>query len=312
MTERLRIANALPDELVRLPAAKLGTALAGPTLFDLRKDAPPLFISVLLHGNEISGWNALRQLASPLRETSALLFVGNVAAAAAGRRTLAGHVDFNRVWEGGDAPEAAIAEEVAHYAEAADVQLAIDVHNNTGRNPPYSVVARDDAKTLKVARAFSPRALLATQPNGFQTRRFARFCTAVTVEVGTPDDPKSTQRAATFLHSLLAKTHLADEVPPLALYETTARVIVDDDALIHPDTQRFNFLTAPAGTVLACAGTLTAEAADGSDASAKHLRRTRGATVLRRAATLAMYTGDVEAARQDCLCYLLEPRAVDD
>lgn len=311
MTERLRIAKALPDDLLQLPAAQLGNALPGPTLFDLRKDAPPLFVSVLLHGNEISGWNAVRQLAPMLRQASTLLFVGNVAAAAAGLRTLPGRTDFNRVWEGGDTPEAAIADEVAHYAEAADVRLAIDVHNNTGRNPPYSVVARDDAKTLALARAFSPRALLATQPNGFQTRRFARFCTAVTLEVGTPDDPDSTRRAQAFLRLLLTKSRLPDDAPPLALFETAARVTLDDDALVHPDTQRFNFLTAPAGTVLACAGTLAAETADGSDVTTEHLLRSHGATVLRRAATLAMYTGDVAAARQDCLCYLLEPRAVD-
>lgn len=311
MINGLRIAKALPEDLTRLPAAKLGTALPGPTLFDLRKDAAPLFISVLLHGNEISGWNAVRQLVPLLREASALLFVGNVAAAAAGVRTLSGHVDFNRVWDGGDTPEAAIADEVAHYAEAANTRLAIDVHNNTGRNPPYSVVARDDAKTLAVARAFSPRALLATQPNGVQTQRFARFCTAVTVEVGTPDDAESTQRAAAFLRLLLTNTCVHDDSPPLALYETTARVTVDDDAHIHPDTQRFNFQTAPAGTILACAGTLTAQAADGSDVSAEHLLRKRGATVLKRTTTLAMYTGDLAAARQDCLCYLLEPRSVD-
>ncbi|MDP2324627.1 MAG: succinylglutamate desuccinylase/aspartoacylase family protein, partial [Gammaproteobacteria bacterium] len=62
----------------------------------------PLFVSVLLHGNEVSGWNALRRLlASPQPLVRSLLvFIGNVDAAAEGLRLLPGQLDFNRIWPG--------------------------------------------------------------------------------------------------------------------------------------------------------------------------------------------------------------------
>ena len=172
-------------------AESLAGELGGPTPFDLRKDGQaPLFVSVPVHGNEVSSWNAVRRLAPQLAENSTPVFVGNVEAARANARALPGRMDFNRVWEGGDSPEAAVASAVT-----AGLRLVIDIHNNTGRNPPYVVVSRTDRRTLAAAGAFSRRVPLATQPHGFQTRRFARFRTALMIEVGTPDDPASTNRA---------------------------------------------------------------------------------------------------------------------
>lgn len=313
---RLRVETALPSALTELPATALADALGGPTLFDLRRAGePPLFVSVLVHGNETSGWDAVRRLRAEFAASSALLFVGNVAAARASARALPGRPDFNRVWDGGESPEAQVADAVAEYVEPAMPRLAVDVHNNTGRNPPYSVVARQDAATLATARAFAERALLATQPTGFQTGRFARFCTAVTVEVGTPDDPSSTDRAAAFLRCQLApsppRRPAADDAP-LAVFETVARVTLSDDAVLVPDTQRFNFRTAPAGAMLVKRGTLTAHAADGADLGEVYFRNSNGATLLKRPSVVAMYTGSLQAARQDCLCYFLEAAALAD
>ena len=61
-----------------------------------------MFVSVLLHGNEDTGLAAaqevLRRHLSRELHRSLLLFVGNVAAAAANVRTLPGQADYNRVW----------------------------------------------------------------------------------------------------------------------------------------------------------------------------------------------------------------------
>ena len=308
---KLRVEAAPPSALYDLPAENLADELGGPTLFDLRRSGEaPLFVSVLVHGNEISGWDAVRRLRRELMDASVLLFVGNVAAARAGVRALPGRPDFNRVWEGGEWPEAKVADAVSEIVAEARPRLAVDVHNNTGRNPPYSVVARRDAATLAAARAFAGRAIFATQPTGFQTGRLARVCTAVTVEVGTPDDPASTDRAAAFLRRLLdcsVSRLAAPETPGLALYETVARVTLSDDAVLVPDAQRFNFRTAPAGAKLVERGALHAHAADGADVGDAYFRRSNGATVLKRPSVVAMYTGDLHAARQDCLCYFIEP-----
>ena len=307
---QLRVEAAPPSALFDLPAKRLADELGGPTLFDMRRaGAAPLFVSVLVHGNETSGWDAVRRLRAELAASSVLLFIGNVAAARAGVRALPGRPDFNRVWEGGESPEATVADAVSEIVAEAQPRLAVDVHNNTGRNPPYSVLARRDAATLAAARVFADRALFATQPTGFQTGRLARYCTAVTVEVGTPDDPSSTDRAAAFLRRLLDCSPAAGtaQTPDgLALFETVARVTLSDDAVVVPDTQRFNFRTAPAGAKLVERGALRAHAADGRDLGDVYFRQSNGATVLKRPSVVAMYTGDINAARQDCLCYFLE------
>lgn len=309
---RLRVANGLPADIAALPATDLADALGGPTLFDMRKDgAPPLLLSVLLHGNEVSGWDAVRGMRRELLGASVQLFVGNVAAAKVGRRCVPGGVDFNRVWEGGDSPEAALAEELAGLVEEAKPWLAVDIHNNTGCNPPYSVVFDADPETLGAARAFSAQALLATQPKGVQTKRLSRFCTALTVEVGQSKDPASRCRAEGFLRRLLAEQSVPVCDPTtLRLFETAARVTLAGDATPIPQTQAYNFRTAARGVALAEGGALAAWTADGSRVDEDYLAVDGGVTRLKRPSVLGMYTDDVEAARLDCLCYLLEPRAI--
>lgn len=309
---KLSVERALPVSLAGLPATALVNELGGPTLFDLRKpNQPPLFVSVLLHGNETSGWDAVRALFAQVADASMLLFLGNLEAAARGVRALPGRADFNRVWGQGDSPEAGVAAEVTAYVEAARPRMALDIHNTTGENPPYSAICRSDPETLAFAGAFSTRALLATQPHGFQTRRFAQFCTAMTIEVGTPDDPTSTTRASAFLKILLANgAHppTGGQFPAsLSLFETVARVTLADGAVLDPDMQRFNFRTAPAGTALTRSGGLHATAADDSDLAGEYFGTNNGLAVLKRPTMLAMYTGEEEAARRDCLCYFLEP-----
>ena len=310
---QLRVERGFPPAVAALPAGALANALGGPTLFDMRRgDEAPIFVSVLQHGNEVSGWDAARGLRNELLATSSLLFVGNVAAARLDRRCAADGVDFNRVWEGGGSPAAAVAEELVAIAEEAQPWLAVDVHNNTGRNPPYSVIFETDRRTLAAARGFSSQALLATQPNGVQTRRFARFCTALTIEVGTPDDPLSRCRAHGYLARLLAERRVpSDDGMPLRLFETAARVTVSADAAVVPQTQAFNFRCAPRGLALARGGALQAWSADGRRVDDDYLVVDGDTTRLRKPTVLGMYTADVEAARLDCLCYLLAARSTD-
>ena len=55
--------ESLPDGLLELPGERLHEMLAGPTLIHLPgRHAQPLFVSVLLHGNEDSGWYAVQTL----------------------------------------------------------------------------------------------------------------------------------------------------------------------------------------------------------------------------------------------------------
>lgn len=304
----LRVRHSFPTAAAELPATRLADALGGPTLFDLRKSGrAPLFISVLLHGNETSGWDAVRELHDDLNNASVLLFVGNVAAARDRVRRLPDAADYNRIWNGYDGAEAALANAVTKYAREANPYLAVDIHNNTGDNPPYAVITDTRAATLAVARAFARQALIGTQPDGILSRRLSDFCTALTVEVGTPSDPHSTPRARCFLKRLLREAKLPPHPPAdLALFKTTARLHLTDAAELDPAMQRFNFRPVPPGTALTRRGTLRALDESGRDVTDVYLADRHGATVMRQRRHVAMYTGSAQSARQDCLCYVLQ------
>lgn len=57
----LNCRSGFPDALLDVPASELWRHLSGPTLFDIPGRRPqPLFVCVLLHGNEDTGWRAIQ------------------------------------------------------------------------------------------------------------------------------------------------------------------------------------------------------------------------------------------------------------
>ena len=77
----------LPDGLLERPASALYQQLKGPTLIHLEgRIKRPLFVSVLQHGNEVTGWEAIRRLLKSHYQhddlpRSMLILIGNVQAA---------------------------------------------------------------------------------------------------------------------------------------------------------------------------------------------------------------------------------------
>jgi len=177
----LQILDGLPGGLLDVPAAGLLATLGGPTLIRLPGAAPePLLISMLLHGNETSGWDGVRALlrdGAPLPR-SLWLLIGNLRAAAVARRVLDGQPDYNRIWRDFvvDADAGPLQAEAAAFAGAVREVLAgqrlfaaVDLHNNTGRNPHYSVVTRQDPRELALALLFSDKAVLLEEPRSTLT-----------------------------------------------------------------------------------------------------------------------------------------------
>ena len=306
--------KALPDGLLECPAAQLRDVLAGPTLFDLsRGQKGTLFVTVLQHGDESSGWDAMRTLLRDKLAPPLMLFVANIDAARENVRKLPHQVDFNRAWEGGDSPEAAITREVTERAIAAEPLVAIDIHNNSGRNPPYSVVTRTDERSLGAAADFARRVIVIDHP-GVQTQRFSEFCTAVTVEVGMSRDPASIERASAYLDKAFRwREPPRASTRQLLLYRNLARVLIDGadgGVTLRQGFEAFNFEHAESGTVIASVRRgpgLKAVDESGADVTARYLETTDGKVRLRRPVIPSMYTPDIQAARADCLCYLLEP-----
>ncbi|HEB57735.1 MAG TPA: peptidase M14, partial [Gammaproteobacteria bacterium] len=137
----LRELEQLPEGLLACSASELYDVLGGPTLIHLPgRQAQPLFVSVLLHGNEDVGWEAVRRLLSSYHDRelprALSLFIGNVRAAAQGCRHLADQPDFNRIWKcDGNTAEYRMARQVLDSMERRGPFASIDIHNNTGFNP---------------------------------------------------------------------------------------------------------------------------------------------------------------------------------
>lgn len=322
----------LPEGFLSVPARLLHTVLPGPTLIHLAgRRAPALFVCVLLHGNEDVGLAALQLMlrkhgGRPLPRGLSI-FVGNVAAATEGLRRLDNQPDYNRAWPGTAAhtgtPEHALMTQVRDTMRARGVFASLDIHNNTGQNPHYSVVTTLDAETLHLARLFSRTVVWFRGTLGTQTGAFSGWCPSVAVECGLPGQPVNEMAAARLIDAAL---HLqgfpghALAESDLDLFHTLAVVKVapdvtfgfgDPDATLRfdPDMAHRNFVEQPAGAVFARsahARPLRAWDEQGQDVTDALFERVGDAWTLTRPATPAMITHDRHVVRQDCLCYLME------
>ncbi len=329
----LDILEHLPDGLLELEARALQSALKGPTLIHLPGRRPePLFVSVLLHGNEDTGWQAARQVLRRHREhplpRALSLFIGNVAAAGAGLRRLDGQVDYNRVWPGSPEahlPEQAMMRRVVEEMRQRQVFAAVDVHNNTGLNPHYACVNRLEPAFFQLATLFSRTVVYFLRPLGVQSAAFAPHCPAVTVECGKPGAVYGETHAADFIEACLNLSEFpVHAVAPqdIDLYHTVATVRVPDsvsfafadqgaDIELLPDIDHLNFRELEPGSVLGRVRHLRERYLDVSDEEGRDVSQhmfdcSDGQIRLRRRLMPAMLTRDDKVIRQDCLCYLME------
>lgn len=325
--------ESLPAGLLDLPAAQLGDVLPGPSLIHLPgRRQPPLFVSVLLHGNENTGWQAaqavLKKYATSELPRALSLFIGNVEAARSGLRRLDRQPDYNRVWPGGeDAPsaESAMMQQVVDAMRERGVFASIDIHNNTGLNPHYACVNKLEPHFLHLAMLFSRIVVYFIRPRGVQSAAFAELCPSVTVECGKPGEPESAEHAAAFMEACL---HLSEfPVHPVAphdidLFHTVATVKVpeassfgfnapDADINFLPELDHFNFRELERGIHLGrvrqdSAARLWVVNENGENIGDRMFDYHQGSITLKQRLMPAMLTRDERVIRQDCLCYLME------
>lgn len=344
-TSTLAQQDGLPDGFLDATPGTLHALLPVPTLLHLpgRRGAP-LFVSILLHGNEGTGLTAvqrvLRAFAGRELPRALSIFVGNVQAARHGLRHLDGQTDFNRIWPGTDAPEGAdtrIAREVVAAMAARNVFASIDVHNNTGLNPHYGCVNRLDTPFLHLAMLFARTVVYFQRPLGVQSAAFAVLCPAVTVECGKVGSAAGDDAATRFIDAALHLEHFpthAVRAQDIDVYHTVATVKVppdvgftfgapgraaEGDLTFVPDLDHMNFRDLPPGTPLAQVAAsiarrgvppLQVQDEAGAPEFDRWFEVQHGALLTRRAATPAMLTLDERVIRQDCLCYLMERIAV--
>jgi succinylglutamate desuccinylase len=343
----LTLLDHIPDGLLDCPATELHTILPGPTLISLPgRRAEPLFVSVLLHGNEVTGLSAIQSVLAKYQQQALpralTIFFGNVSAARHSQRHLDGQPDYNRCWpctefDGeceGDTLEHKMMQQIVDTLREQNVFASIDVHNNTGLNPHYGCVNKLETGFFHLATLFSRTVVYFIRPKGVQSMAFSELCPAVTVECGKPDQPHGAAHAAEFINTCL---HLS-ELPthPVAahdmdLFHTVATVTVPEHismsfdgqgtlsaeakpADIHflPDLDHLNFHELTAGITLGYVNPGQTEIPlqvvdeNGEDATNRYFRLEQGELRTAREVMPSMFTLNEEVIRQDCLGYLME------
>lgn len=326
----------LPDGLLETSSRDLSRVLGGPTLIHLdgEGDGPPLFVSCLLHGNEPAGLYGLQRV---LRRREMRLprplsiFIGNVHAAREGRRRLKGQPDFNRIWQPGSTPEHRMAGEVLHHMRERGATAVVDIHNNTGRNPHYSIVTRLTKPTLELASRFDPKIIYAPAPRTVLAHGFHKIAPAATLECGTPWDEGGYEHAAEYVDEMLEVDAVPADAWPSAdrmrLYQSVAVIKVPPevrfgfderaDLVLRRDLDTTNFEEMTAGTPIARVrpgsnARLVVLDPEGADVTARWLTMEKGRIVTAWHVVPSMFSLDETVIRQDCLGYILVERTLDE
>lgn len=326
--------NSIPDGLLECSARELLTVIPDSTLISLEgREKTPLFLSVLLHGNEPTGLvvaqNILKKYLDSDLPRSLLLFIGNVKAASEGKRHLDDQPDFNRVWlEGKIENESDFhlhISELLHEMARRPLFASIDIHNNTGINPHYGCVNKLDFRFLNLARKFSRTMIYFVRPSGVQSKAFSHLCPSVTLECGKVGDEFGIQLATSFVDEVLNMKAIPDNGvsdEDIDLFHTLAVIKIPDTVSFSFDgseadmqfiqgIETLNFEEIPANTILARVAQSITEPIlvldeDGGNITSELFSITEGNLVTRKALMPSMLTLDEKVIRQDCLCYVME------
>ncbi|PCI07703.1 MAG: peptidase M14 [Gammaproteobacteria bacterium] len=322
----------IPDALLNAKAEELNDILGAPTLFHLNGNNPqPLFICTLLHGNETTGFYAIQRLLRRYRNKklprAISIFIGNVAAAEQNQRHLDTQEDFNRIWPGSHHNESAekdVMQTVTNIMQKKKPFASIDIHNNTGKNPHYACINILNPHGLVLASKFSDSAVYFTTPKGVQSSAFADFCPSVVLECGQSGEKSGEDHALQFLETVLKMDELTPpEVTKLKLYHTIARVIIpktvaladydsdNGDIVLNAELEDRNFQQIQAGTEFAIVKSskenpLLVKNESDEDITNEYIERKNHRLLLKKSITLAMFTVNKRAIRQDCVCYFME------
>jgi predicted deacylase len=308
--------------------------LGGPAAIRIagRERAETRALVTLLHGNEPSGVVALRRwLADGAQPATDVLIV--VAAVDAGleppgfaNRMLPGRRDLNRCFgEPSDDVDGRLARAIHDLlTDAAPVAL-VDLHNNSGHNPPYGVLTRVDDARLHVLSLFANACMVSNLRLGTMVEALEAATTCVTVECGRSGDPAADDVAYEGICRYLGRRELPrGELPGIALFTDPIRVqiasgisVAFGDAptsgvhlTLVPEIESFNFGSIEAGRrigwVSAGPWPLAARGADGVDRSQELFELRGHELVARRPLVPVMMTTDARVAIADCLCYVVQ------
>lgn len=328
LVRELTSPDAIPDNpLVFLESLRGATAwrVAG------RDRNRSRVVTTLLHGNEPSGLLAvhswLRAGIQPAVDT--LCVVANVEAARLHpvftNRSVPSRRDLNRCFLGPfDDVEGQLAHAILDLVADAQPEALIDLHNNTGHNPAYSVGLKPTPETLALTALFGSRFVWSHLQLGALIEAIA-ICPALTIEVGKSGEAEADRVAREGLGRFLEGESLFDlptppsvqvlTMPMRAQLEPGRRLVMAQkpdpsaDLTMPDDLDRHNFETVAVGAHIGwvtgegCPLRLVDEA--GHDRASEYFERQGDALVARRTFMPIMITVDAAIASSDCLFYVV-------
>jgi Succinylglutamate desuccinylase / Aspartoacylase family len=322
---------ALPER-----AADWLAELGGPTVIRIagRDRSRRRVVVTLLHGNEPSCCVAvhrwLREAATPAVDLSIIIAAVATAIRPPGfaYRTLPGARDLNRCFRPPFAGrEGELAAAILKEIETAQPEALVDVHNNTGHNPPYGIGSRVDSMRLALTAYFARHYVHSNLRLGALMEAVEDAVPSCSIECGRAGDPAADQVALRGLRRFFGVDHIrAHPENHVSVLERPIRVSLrrgaslgvgdrpsgENDLTIAPDLDRHNFHPVPEGTTLGWLreGTWPLEATGpaGLDCSRDLFEVVGTALRSRRSWIPIMMTTDADIAASDCLFYIVHPR----
>ena len=327
---KLNVIHEFPEELLHVDVKDVHNVLGGPTLIHLKgKRDEALFVSTLLHANEITSFLVLQKLINELKGKELyrdlIIFIGNTYAAAEGMRHLPGQADFNRIWEPVDTPEKKMAMDVMTYAKEQNLFASIDIHNNSGKNPFYACINVVDPKFLDLAANFGDHIVYFTKPHNVQSMAFSKICPSTTIEAGLPGDPRGIQQAFEFVLKVFNSATIPKGTRQDSgdLYHTIARIKVSEKARVDFDDNKNsdsdfsfvsnidsrNFQIIPKGSHMGYGKDIRLlRVVDnmGVDITDDFIELKGDEVLTKRLFIPSMFTKDTYIMKEDCLGYIME------
>jgi hypothetical protein len=247
-------------------------------------------------------------------------------AAAQAQRHLPSQKDWNRIWapsELEDGMEKELAYEVIQYASKLKLIANLDIHNNTGNNPPYGCINHIGGNFLKLAKLFDEKVIYFTEPHQVQSMAFAKFCPSMTIEAGLPGEQQGIDLILRFLNLLMDNPHFHKLETPedVELFHTVAKINIPAGAnldfensrrsfqqySLRPDLEKLNFADISSGVSFGYAKQpFEVTHYKGGDVFSDFFNFHDEEIKTKKKFTLCMLTKDKYIIKNDCLGYIME------
>lgn len=322
--ENINLVFKWDKKLNSIDATQIVEIYDKPTLIHLNKGAGnPIVLATLLHGNEHSGFEALKQFLQKHEsiENELLIFIGNPIAASSSKRQLDDGNDYNRLWSDDIVEKPPFVNEVKSYIDKISPSLVIDMHNNTGKNPLYSCISFLDKSHLALASYFGEATIYFKEPHSAFSVYYSNYYTSMTVEAGKSMMPKGITKLMEMLELLIIEQggkikHINNNK---RTYRTIGKVKIpnnatvsftsenkDTDFIFEDDFDELNFTHLLPGLILAKSKKLPIVLDDDNNDIAGQFLKIEGENlVITKEIVPAMLTKEISIIYSDGLCYFM-------